>query len=177
VEPEPPLPPREPTASASAERLPHGSLSCARAPAILVLVSATAANRSDPVALVRLDAVICAASGIVLGVAAPVLDGLLGVPIVVLLLLGMILLAFGGYLALVARNGPSAASVKGLAVGNLLWAAMSVVVVAADWLTLTTAGTIVALLQAASVAVLAGFQFRALSRARADRARSAPATS
>jgi hypothetical protein len=143
----------------------------------VVLVSATAANRSDLMALIRLDAVICTAFGIVLAVAASALDGLLGVPIVLLLLLGLILLAYGGYLALVARKRPSAASVKGLAVGNLLWAAVSVVVVAADWLTLTTAGTIVALLQAASVAVLAGFQFRALSRARADRARSAPATS
>jgi hypothetical protein len=140
-------------------------------------VSAIAANRSDLVALVRLDAVICAASGIVLAVAGPLLDGLLGVPVVVLLPAGLILLAYGGYLALVARNGPSAASVNGLAVGNLLWAAMSIVVVAADWLTLTTAGTVVALLQAAAVAVLAGFQFRALSRSRADCARSAPAAS
>jgi hypothetical protein len=55
---------------------------------------------------------------------------------------------------------------KAVIAGNALWVVASVVTVLADWLTLTTAGIVVALAQAAAVAVIAELQLVALRRAR-----------
>lgn len=53
---------------------------------------------------------------------------------------------------------------KAVIAGNALWVLASVVAVLADWLTLTSAGTVVTLAQAAAVAVLAEAQLIGLRR-------------
>ena len=118
--------------------------------------------RKQLIAVIRLDALLSGVSGLVLAAAAPLLDNAFGIPIIVLVPLGLLLVAYAGGLLLLARRRAPSAGVKAVIAGNILWAGASVVVVVADWLTLTTAGIVLVLLQAAAVAVIAEFQLRAL---------------
>jgi len=138
-------------------------------------MSATAATRtlddaseSDSRALliryVRLDAIVSAASGVALAAGAPVLDGVLGMPVSLLVPLGVFLLVYAAALVGLAREGAPAPAVTAVIVGNAAWAIVSVVAVLADWLTPTTVGTVVVLGQAAVVALLAELQLMALRR-------------
>ena len=95
---------------------------------------------------------------------APLLDHALGAPVAFLVPLGVFLLAYSGALMLLAREGAPSPGVEAVIIGNALWVGASGVVVVADWLTLTATGTVIALLQAAAVAVLADLQFLALRR-------------
>jgi hypothetical protein len=124
------------------------------------------AGGADPgeqlIALIRLDGLVSGASGLALAAAAPLLDNAFGIPTLVLVPLGLFLVAYAGGLLLLARRRVPSAGVKAVIAGNALWAAASVVVVVADWLTLTTAGAAFVLVQAAAVAVIAGLQLRGL---------------
>jgi vacuolar-type H+-ATPase subunit I/STV1 len=110
----------------------------------------------------RVDALVSGAFGLLLAAAAPFVDGLLGAPVGFLIPLGVFLLGYAGVLVLLARRGAPARAVKAVVAGNALWVAASVGVVLADLLTLSTTGTIVALFQAAAVALLAGLQLRSV---------------
>jgi hypothetical protein len=113
---------------------------------------------------VRLDALVSGVSGLVAAAGATALDGALGVPAAFLVVLGIFLLAYAGWLLLLARRGAPAPGAKAVIAGNALWVGASVVAVVADWLTLTTAGTVVALAQAAAVALIAEAQWVGLRR-------------
>ena len=113
---------------------------------------------------VQLDALMSGASGLVAAAGAPALDGVLGVSTAFLVALGIFLLAYAGALLLLAREGAPAPGVKAVIAGNSLWVVASVVVVFADWLTLTTAGTVVTLAQAGAVALVAEAQVIGLRR-------------
>jgi hypothetical protein len=113
---------------------------------------------------IRLDALVSGASGLLATVGALALDGVLGVSAGFLVALGIFLLGYAGWLLLLARRGVPAPGAKAVIAGNALWVAASVAAVLADWLTLTTAGTVVALAQAAAVALIAEAQWVGLRR-------------
>jgi hypothetical protein len=115
---------------------------------------------------IRLDALMSGSSGLLAAAGAPALDGVLGVSTAFLVVLGIFLLGYAGSLLLLARGGAPALGAKAVIAGNALWVVTSVVTVVADWLTLTTAGTIVALAQAAAVALIAEAQWVGLRRGR-----------
>jgi hypothetical protein len=127
---------------------------------------ATAHRRKLLDRAVRLDALVSGAAGVVLAAGAPVLDGTLGAPVSVLVPLGLFLVAYAAFLVVVARAGSPPAAVKLVIAGNAVWVVASLVTVAADWLTLTTAGNVLALAQAAAVALIAELQVLGLRRAR-----------
>jgi hypothetical protein len=115
----------------------------------------------------RLDAVASGAMGLVFAVAAPALDGALGVPMGWLVGLGAFLVAYGGGLTwLAAQPRIPAALAWTVIVGNLGWVLASVAAVAADWFAFTTLGAAVAIAQAVAVVVFAEAQFMGLRRAR-----------
>lgn len=113
---------------------------------------------------VQLDALMSGASGILAAAGAPVFDGVLGVSTAFLVALGIFLLGYAGALLLLAHAGAPAPGVKAVIGGNALWVVASVVVVLADWLTLTTAGIVVTLAQAGAVALVAEAQLIGLRR-------------
>jgi hypothetical protein len=135
-----------------------------------VTASATAAapvprDRATLVRWIHIDAVVSGLFGVAMLAGAPVLDGLFGVSDVFLAALGAFILAYGATLLLLVRAGTPLAWARAVVVGNIAWAALGVVAVLADWLTLTAAGTVVALAQAGATAVLAELQYMALRRA------------
>jgi hypothetical protein len=113
---------------------------------------------------IRLDALMSGASGLLAAAGATALDGVLGVSTTFLVALGVFLLAYAGGLLALARAGAPTLGVWAVIVGNALWVVASVVTVLADWLTLTTAGTVVTLVQAAAVALIAETQLVGLRR-------------
>lgn len=134
-------------------------------------MSATTTMQSRPAARealtcwIHVDAALSGASGLLLAAAAPWLDSVLGAPVAFLVPVGTFLVVYAGGLLLLARMGAPPPGVLAVIVGNALWVVASVVVVIADWLTLTAAGTTLALIQAGAVALLAELQFLALRRA------------
>ncbi len=119
---------------------------------------------------VRLDAALTAAAGLLLAAGAPWLDRALGAPAAFLAPLGIFLLVYAAALVMLARSGAPAAGVKLVIASNAIWVVFTVVAVVLDWLTLTTAGTVFALVQAAAVAGLAELQLQSLPRASRSRA-------
>lgn len=113
---------------------------------------------------IRLDALVSGTSGLVAAAGAVALDGVLGVSAAFLVALGIFLLGYAALLLLLARRGAPTTGAKAVIAGNALWVAASVVAVVADWLTLATAGTVVALAQAAAVALIAEAQWVGLRR-------------
>ena len=114
---------------------------------------------------IRLDAGLTAAAGLSLAAGTPWLDVALGVPRALLAPVGIFLLGYAATLVILARAGAPAAGVKAVIAGNAIWVVLSVVAVALDWLTLTIAGTVFVLVQAAAVAGLAELQLQSLRRA------------
>jgi hypothetical protein len=128
-------------------------------------VPSTEARDEDAVTRwILADAAISGAAGTLLAAGGAWLDGVLGAPAAVLVPLGLFLLAYAAALVLVARAGCPKPAVLVVIAGNATWVVASVVAVLADWLTLTTAGTVVALAQAAAVALVAEMQTVALKR-------------
>lgn len=119
---------------------------------------------SAAVRWLQADALMSGAFGLLLAAAAPVLDEVLGVPVGLLIPLGIFLLAYAGFLVLVARRGAPPLAVKAVVAGNALWVVASVVVVLTDALSLTTTGTVLALLQAGAVAIVAELQYMSVRR-------------
>ena len=113
---------------------------------------------------IRLDAVVTGAAGVVLAAGAPLLDEALGAPTAVLAALGAFFVAYAAALFVIARAGAPDGWVKAVIAGNALWVVASVVAVLAEWLTLTTLGTVFALVQAGAVALIAELQLVALRR-------------
>ncbi|MGY1848291.1 MULTISPECIES: hypothetical protein [unclassified Blastococcus] len=113
----------------------------------------------------RIDAVVTAANGAAYLLAAPLLDGPLGLPAGLLRGAGVFLLGYAAAVWLVAaRRRPSTAAVEAVVGGNLLWAALSVVAVVAGWWSPTTLGAVWLVLQAAVVAGFAALQLLGLRR-------------
>ena len=122
-------------------------------------------GRASVIRWLRSDALMSGAAGFGVAAGAPLLDGVLGVRPAFLVPLGLFLLAYAASLLALARSGAPSGGVKAVIAGNAAWAVLSVVAVLADWLTLTTTGTIFALAQACAVAAIAGLQLVALRRA------------
>lgn len=114
----------------------------------------------------RLDALMSGSSGLLLAVGGPLVDGLLGAPAAFLVPLGLLLVGYAAALELLARGGAPAGGVKLVIAANALWVVASIVAVLADLLTLTAMGTVVAVVQAAAVALLTELQWRALTARR-----------
>ena len=116
----------------------------------------------------QLDAVASGALGVLLVAAGPAVDDLLGIPVGVLMAVGLVLVAYATRLWIVGarRHLPTPASWAVVA-GNLLWVAGSVLVVVAGWWPPTTAGTAFVVAQAAAVALFAVLQFLGLRASRA----------
>jgi hypothetical protein len=117
---------------------------------------------------IRFDALMSGTAGVLGAAGATVFDGVLGVSTPFLVATGIFLIGYAGALLLLARAGAPAAGVRAVIAGNALWVVASVVVVLADWLTLTTAGTAVTLGQAAAVAGVSEAQLIGLRRRRAS---------
>ncbi|HEX6391296.1 MAG TPA: hypothetical protein VFZ89_17670 [Solirubrobacteraceae bacterium] len=112
-----------------------------------------------------LDAVITGVSGIAYLALAEPLHDLLGTQASTLRLLGAFLVVFAVGVAVVSRSLQRPAVVAVIA-ANVLWVVDSLLVVAAGWLDLETAGAVWAVMQAATVAGFAALQWSGL-RARA----------
>ena len=127
---------------------------------------------ADPNFLVRLalrlDAVVTGANGVAYLAAAGLLDGPLGVEASTLRPIGAFLIVYVAIaVALVSRpERPSPAAVRVVIAANLIWAADSLIVLAAGWLDPSTGGAAWIALQALVVAGFAGLQAAALRNAR-----------
>ncbi len=124
-------------------------------------------DRSGLLRLVlKLDAAACGALGVASLAGAPVLDDLLGVPVVPLASVGVFLAAWAVVLwAISARPRVSKTAAWVVILFNLAWTVDSAVVLAAGWFPLTAIGVAFVLAQAAAVAIIAAAQFYALKRA------------
>jgi len=111
----------------------------------------------------RLDAVVSGLNGAAYLLAAGPLADLLGLDTAVLRGLGVFLLVFAAAVWLVGDR-PAAPAVRTVIAGNLLWAAGSVVAVAAGVGTPTTVGAVWLVLQAVVVAAFAALQATGLRR-------------
>jgi hypothetical protein len=115
----------------------------------------------------KLDAVASGTLGVLALIAAPVLEGPLGVPRAVLWPVALLVVAYAAFVWMVASAPSVSRTGAWAAVGlNALWVAGSVAVVVAGWLPLTVLGTVVVLAQAIAVAILAELQLLGLGRAR-----------
>lgn len=123
---------------------------------------ATAADAAPRRArLLTIDAVVSTPAGVALAAGAPWLDGWLSAPLGLLVALGLSFLVYAAVLTLLARRGAPRTAVLVVAAGNVSWAVLTAAVLAMDALTLTAAGTAVAVLQGAFVAVIGVLQYRA----------------
>ena len=116
----------------------------------------------------KLDAVASGALGLLAAAAAPVLDGLLGIPAALLLPLGLFLVAYAAAVWLTgARTPVSRAAVRGIIGLNALWTVGSLAIVAGGWPALTPLGVVFVVAQAGAVALFAALQLAGLRRLRA----------
>lgn len=124
-------------------------------------------TRLEPVRVsLKLDALASGPLGVLMAATASWVGGLLGLPEALLVIVGILLVAFAASLWYAAtRPAPARLAVRAIIAANLAWVAASAAVVVAGWLPLTVLGTGFILAQAAAVAALAGFQFVALRRA------------
>lgn len=131
----------------------------------------TKANAVIPSTLLKralqADAVASAASGLLMFAGAGVLDGVTGLPTELLRYAGLFLLP---YAALVGWMGFKASLPRWLVwtviLGNLAWAAESVLLVFSAWVAPTAYGIAFVLAQAFVVALFAELQFFGLRRSR-----------
>lgn len=124
-------------------------------------------ERDDFLRLVlKLDAIATGAVGVLSLTASPVLDGLLGIPLSLLMPVGLFLIAYAVAIWLVATRPHVSRPAAWTAVAiNVVYAVDAIVVVVAGWFALTALGTAFVLFQAAAVALFAAAQFYALRRA------------
>ena len=114
------------------------------------------------------DAATSAACGLLMALAAGPLSGLLGLPETLLRVAGAVLLpyaAFIGWLGL--REQVRRAVVWAVVIGNGLWAADSLLLLAGGWVEPTRAGIAFVVAQALAVLMYAGFQSVGLRRSAA----------
>lgn len=131
-------------------------------------------NRSGFLRLaLRLDAVATAAVGVMMLLAAGVVVGdgrpfvtLLGMQIALLVSVGVFLVVYAAFVWIVGSRRVSVPGVWAAVAINAVYAAGCVLVVAADWFTLTALGIAFVLAQAVAVALFAVLQFLGLRRFR-----------
>jgi hypothetical protein len=115
----------------------------------------------------KLDAVASGTLGVLSLIAAPALEGPLGVPRAVLWPVALYVVAYAAFVWTVASASSVSRSGAWTAVVlNALWVVGSVAVVVFGWLPLTVLGTVLVLVQAIAVAILAELQVLGLGRAR-----------
>ena len=115
----------------------------------------------------KLDAVASGALGLLAAAAAPMLEGLLGVPTALLLPLGLALVAYAAAVWFTGSRPRVSRTAAWAIVGlNVLWTIDSLALALAGWLPLTGLGVAVMLGQAVAVGVFADLQFLGLRRAR-----------
>lgn len=129
-------------------------------------LSALLASGEDLLRLsLRLDAVVTGVNGIAYLALAVPLERLLGLDTRASLAIGAFLTAYGLAVAVVGRkspvNRPAAAVV---AIGNSAWVLASLAAVVTGALSLTTTGTVWAVLQAITVGAFAALQYLGLRR-------------
>ena len=115
----------------------------------------------------KLDAVASGALGALSLIAGTVLDDLLGIPLALLVPIGLFLMAYAAFVWVVGtrrRISPTAA--WAVVAANLLWVAGSVVFVLAGWSPMTALGIAFVLAQAAAVLLFADLQVLGLRRVR-----------
>lgn len=115
----------------------------------------------------KLDAVASGALGALLLVTATVLDDLLGIPLALLVPVGLFLLAYAAFVWIVGTRRRINRTAAWIVVAlNLVWVADSVVVVLAGLFSLTGLGVAFVLAQAVAVLLFADLQFLGLRRGR-----------
>jgi CHASE2 domain-containing sensor protein len=116
--------------------------------------------------VLKLDAVATGAVGLLSVAAGPMLDDLLGIPLALLVPVGLFLVAYAVAIWIVAtRRRVSRPAVWAAVAINLIYVVDCLVVVAASWLPLTPLGAAFVLFQAAAVTLFAAAQFYALRKA------------
>jgi hypothetical protein len=111
------------------------------------------------------DAVISGATGVLMLLAAPVLESLLGVPSPLLRYAGISLLPFAAILAfLVTRPGVSRATVLAIIAANLAWVVASVLLLVSGGIAPTALGVAFVSVQAVAVAGFADLQYVGLRK-------------
>lgn len=115
--------------------------------------------------VLKLDAVATGAVGVLSLAAGPALDGLLGIPLSLLITVGVFLIAYAAAIWIVAtrRRVSRLAAWTAVAI-NVVYAVDAIVVAAAGWFALSTLGTAFVVFQAVAVALFATAQFYALRR-------------
>lgn len=115
----------------------------------------------------RLDAVVSGVNGLAYVALAKPLESLLGADAGVNVALGVFLLVYAAVVWAVSMPAsPNRWAVTAVIEANLMWTALSIAAVVAGWFSLKGAGEGWAVLQAVTVAGLAGLQFYALRRTR-----------
>ncbi|MDF3931273.1 hypothetical protein [Pseudomonas citronellolis] len=116
----------------------------------------------------QLDALASGATGLLLALAAQPLSGLLGLPMPLLMVAGIVLLPFALVLAWMANGDPlSRAGVWVVIAANLLWVVESLLLLLSGWVQPTVAGCVFVIGQALAVGVLAELEFFGLRRSAA----------
>lgn len=114
----------------------------------------------------KIYAVASGALGALALAAGVVLDDLLGIPLALLVPVGLFLIVYAAFVWVVGtRPGINRTAAWAIIAVNLLWVLDSVVLVMTGWLSLTAMGIAFVLAQAVAVALFAGAQFYALRRA------------
>ncbi|HLL65482.1 MAG TPA: hypothetical protein VK453_06990 [Micromonosporaceae bacterium] len=142
-------------------------------------VTSSAASLSTPISprtdkllrvVLKLDAVVTAANGLMyLALAGPLHDAL-GVPTAVLYPVGIFLLLYGGAVwAVATRRAISRLAVWAIIAVNVTWALASADVVITDAMSATALGQVWLVLQALTVAGFAALQYVGLKRSAARR--------
>jgi hypothetical protein len=112
------------------------------------------------------DGAVTGANGVVYLLGAPLLDGPLGLPAGLLAAVGVFLLIYDGLvLRLATRPAMPRAAVAAVIAANAVWVVDSVLALALDWFSPTTAGQLLIAVQAVGVAALATLQYAGLRRA------------
>jgi hypothetical protein len=114
-----------------------------------------------------LDGVATGANGVLYLAGAPLLDGWLGLPTEMLMIVGAFLIAYAALvLRLATRPAMPRVAVIAVIAANLLWVVDSLIALALDWFTPTTVGQVLIAVQAILVAGLAALQYVGLKQSR-----------
>ena len=112
-----------------------------------------------------LDGVATGANGVLYLAGAPLLDGWLGLPTELLMAVGAFLIVYAALvLRLATRPAMPRTAVVAVIAANVLWVVDSLLALALDWFTPTTAGQVLIAVQAVLVAGLAALQYVGLRR-------------
>ena len=114
-----------------------------------------------------LDGVATGANGVLYLAGAPLLDGWLGLPTEMLVVVGAFLIVYAALvLRLATRPEMPRIAVVAVIAANALWVVDSLLALAFDWFTPTTAGQVLIAVQAVLVAGLAALQYVGLRQSR-----------